>query len=48
MTAKGFIIQTGTETVHYEEYYVSNRVDQSYYEPCITEGKCGDAQRAYV
>ena len=24
---------------HYEEYYVSNRVDQSYMSPCITEGK---------
>lgn len=23
---------------HYEEYYVSNRVDQSYMSPCITEG----------
>lgn len=24
---------------HYEEYYVSNSVDQSYMSPCITEGK---------
>lgn len=24
---------------HYEEYYVSNRVDQSYMSPCITEGE---------